>query len=81
MERQMRVEPSHIGDGDWDLHLNSEFVSPRAIVFRDEQIARRLAACWNACQGIDTAVLEDGLILAMARKWLKANPLPTAPPA
>lgn len=49
-----RVEVQHIAAGYYDLVADLRTVASYA----QHDNARRLAACWNACQGIDTEKLE-----------------------
>lgn len=39
----------------------------------DEANARRLAACWNACEGLDTESLEKHSLASVTSKLLKAK--------
>lgn len=45
-------------DGNW---LMSILHNGEQLVEKQRENVRRLAACWNACQGIDTDALESGI--------------------
>lgn len=38
----------------------------------DGKFARRLVACWNACEGLDTETLETAAIGPNAKEWFEA---------
>lgn len=54
---------SNINDRDWPRNIAHVRVSP--VEWRTQSNARRLVACWNACQGIDTTDLENGAVNVM----------------
>ena len=42
--------------------VNVAHIRPSTVEWRTQSNARRIVACWNACQGIDTADLENGAV-------------------
>lgn len=57
--KQLRAEDCYI------YEVAGDYVASTESAFKEEEeeqaIARRLVACWNACQGIETESLESGL--------------------
>lgn len=51
---------SNINEREWPRSI--AHVRPSPVEWRTHSNARRLVACWNACQGIDTADLETGAV-------------------
>jgi hypothetical protein len=51
---------------------NIAHIRPSTVEWRRQSNARRLVACWNACQGLDTGDLENGSVNVM--EHLKATP-------
>ena len=61
---------TNINDREWPRSI--AHVRPSPVEWRMHSNARRLVACWNACQGIDTGDLENGSVNVM--EHLKATP-------
>lgn len=68
-----RLEATPWGDSDcsgWDLTIGGHLLTLSDIESANEQEAeanaRRLAACWNACDGLDTDILESSRSLSDA---------------
>jgi hypothetical protein len=54
---------SNINEREWPRSI--AHVRPSHVEWRMHSNARRLVACWNACQGIDTGDLEKGAVNVM----------------
>ena len=54
---------SNINEREWPRSI--AHVRPTPVEWRMHSNARRIVACWNACQGIDTADLENGAVNLM----------------
>lgn len=54
---------SNINEREWPRNI--AHVRPSHVEWRTQSNARRLVACWNACQGIDTGDLEKGAVNVM----------------
>ena len=47
----------------------------------NRELVRRIEACVNACDGLSTADLEDGIVRQMLKVVTELTPLLAAPPA
>ena len=54
------VTATNPADKKWPVKI--AHVRPSTVEWRREANARRLVACWNACEGIDTADLDVGSV-------------------
>jgi len=74
---KLRIDPDDRPDMHWNNHIVSVERPHMTICFMShdgtqenvegEANARRLVACWNACEGIPTENLEPGGFLEMSR--------------